>query len=70
EACEVKVEILDGRHAPMEGFSFADADTLSTTNINHPVSWGGKTDVSSLEGRPVRLRIHFRNAKLYAFQFQ
>ncbi|MGK0237245.1 MAG: hypothetical protein ACI92G_000703 [Candidatus Pelagisphaera sp.] len=70
EACEVKVEILDGRHAPIEGFAFADADTLSTTNINHPVSWGGKTDVSSLEGRPVRLRIHFRNAKLYAFQFQ
>ena len=68
---EVKVEILDGRHAPMEGFSFDDADTLSTTAVDHVVTWrGGDADVSALVGRPVRLKIHFKNAKLYAFQFR
>ena len=71
EACEVKVEILDGRHAPMEGFSFEDADTLSTTAVDQVVTWrGGDADVSALVGRPVRLKIHFKNAKIYAFQFR
>ena len=70
EPCEVKVELLDGRHAPLDGYAFEDADTLTTTNTNHRVSWNGGTDVSGLQGKPVRLRIHFKNAKLYAFQFR
>ena len=70
EACEVQVEILDGRHAPYEGYTFEDADTLTTTDINHVVSWNGNSDVSSLEGKNVRLKIRFKNAKIYAFQFE
>jgi hypothetical protein len=70
EPCEVKVELLDGRHAPVAGFAFADADTLTTTDLNQLVTWQGKADVSALEGKPIRLRIHFKNAKLYAFQFR
>lgn len=70
EACEVKVELLDGRHTPLDDFSFDDADTLSTTDINQLVSWNGHTDLSSLQGKPIRLRIHFKNAKLYSFQFR
>jgi len=71
EASEVKVEILDGRHAPIEGFGFEEADTISTTAVDHVVTWrGGDADVSGLVGRPVRLKIHFKNAKLYAFQFR
>ena len=70
EPCEVQVEILDGRHAPYEGFTFEDADTLTTTGINQVVTWNGKSDVSALEGKNVRLKIRFKNAKLYGFQFQ
>lgn len=70
EPCEVKVEILDGRHKPFEGFTFSDADTVTTTGLNQKISWNGNTDVSSLQGKPVRLKIYFKNAKLYAFQFK
>jgi hypothetical protein len=71
EPCEVKVAILDGRHAPIAGFSFDDADNLSTTAVDQVVTWrGGDADVSALAGQPVRLKIHFKNAKLYAFQFR
>ena len=70
EPCEVKVELLDGRHTPLNDFAFDDADTLSTTDINQLVSWNGNTDLSSLRGKPIRLRIYFKNAKLYSFQFQ
>lgn len=68
--CEVKVEILDGRHAPFDGFGFDEADVLTTTDVNQVVTWGGRSDVSALAGRPVRLKIHFKNAKIYAFQFR
>jgi len=70
EACEVKVELLDGRHSPLEGFAFADADTLSKTALDQVVSWKGKSDLSALAGKTVRVRIHFKNAKLYSFQFR
>jgi hypothetical protein len=70
EPCEVRVEIMDGRHAPIDGFTFAEADNLDETGVNQLVTWQGRSDVSVLEGQPVRLRIHFKNAKLYAFQFQ
>jgi hypothetical protein len=33
------------------------------------VNWKGRHDVSSLSGKPIRLRIDLKRAKLYAFQF-
>jgi hypothetical protein len=33
------------------------------------VNLGGKADVSALAGKPVRLHLRMRSAKLYAFQF-
>jgi hypothetical protein len=70
EPCDVRVEMLDGRLTPIPGFTFADADRLATTAVNQQVSWRGKSDVSALAGRPARLKIYFKNAKLYAFQFR
>jgi hypothetical protein len=69
-AGEVRVELLDGRHNPIPGFGLEEADTLSKTGIDQQVSWQGRTDLSDLAGKPLRLKIHFRNAKLYAFQFR
>lgn len=67
--CEVKVELLDGRHVPLDGFTFADADAVTTTGTRQKITWNGKSDVSSLEGKPIRLKIYFKNSKLYSFQF-
>lgn len=70
EPCDVRVEILDGRHTPVPGYGFDDADPITATDLDHVVTWRGQSDVSALEGQPVRLRISFKNAKLYAFQFR
>ncbi len=67
--CEVSVELLDERHAPLPGFTMAEADVVTKTGVNRLISWNGRSDVSSLAGRPIRLKIRFKNAKLYAFQF-
>ena len=64
-----RVEILDERGKPIPGFTYHDADELNGNNVNMPVSWNGNQDLSSLKGKPVRLNIRMRAAKLYAFQF-
>jgi hypothetical protein len=64
-----RVEILDERGKPVPGFTYHDADELNGNNVNMPVTWNGDQDLSSLEGKPIRLNIRMRGAKLYAFQF-
>jgi hypothetical protein len=67
---EIRVEIIGADHHPIEGYGFKDADPITTTGLAHVVSWNGKSDLSSLKDIPVKLRIHFKNAKLYSFQFK
>jgi len=64
-----RVEILDETGKPVPGFTYHDADELNGNNVNMPVTWNGNQDLSSLEGKPIRLNIRMRGAKLYAFQF-
>jgi len=37
--------------------------------LEKTVSWKGKTDLSSLCGKALRLRFVMRSCKLFAFQF-
>ncbi len=67
----MRCELLDDRGGPIEGFGLGDCDLIHTANeLDRPVSWGGRTDLSALAGQPVRLRVVFRDADLYAFQFR
>ena len=68
--CEVRVEILSANHEPLHGFVFDDADPIAESGYASVVSWRGRSDLSALEGTAVKLRFHFRNAKLYAFWFE
>ncbi len=68
--CEVRVEIIGADHHPIEGYGFKDADPITTTGLAHVASWKGKSDLSGLKDRPIKLRIYFKNAKLYSFQFK
>ena len=65
-----RVEIQDADGKPLPGFSLDDCNRILFNDVAHTVRWGGKSDVSSLAGKPVRLRIQMRSAKLYAFQFR
>jgi hypothetical protein len=67
----VRVEILDAGGLPIKGYSLDDCDLIHTCNeIDRVVTWKRNSDMSSLSGKPVRLRITIRDADLYAFQFQ
>ncbi|MBN1852672.1 MAG: hypothetical protein JW829_08105 [Pirellulales bacterium] len=65
-----RVGILDQNAQPIEGFSIRDCDRIHTCNeINRPVTWHRKSDVSQLSGQIIRLQFMLRNCDLYAFQF-
>ncbi|MDB6133958.1 MAG: hypothetical protein JWM59_2201 [Verrucomicrobiales bacterium] len=65
----VFVELRDAEGKPIPGFTLADCEEIGGNFIDQRVYWKGKTDVSSLAGRPIRLYLKLTRAKLYAFQF-
>ncbi|MFH1299859.1 MAG: hypothetical protein ABIK07_02265 [Planctomycetota bacterium] len=64
----VELQTPDGK--PIEGFTAADCTELFGDTISRPVHWKQGTDVSSLAGQPVRLKIKLKDADLYSFKFE
>ena len=65
----VRVELQDGEGRPIGGYTEEDASWICGNSVRMPVRWGKSGDVSSLSGRPIRIRFVMRDCKLYAFQF-
>ena len=65
----LQVEIQDADGQPLSGFMLADADPVVGNAIGKSVTWKGRSNLSELIGKPVRLRFVLRAMKLYAFQF-
>jgi hypothetical protein len=64
---QVEIQGLDGR--PLAGFALADANELFGDEITGTYSWKSGGDVSSLAGRPVRLRFVLKDADVYSYRF-
>jgi hypothetical protein len=64
------VEILDESGEPVPGFTLREADQLNGNSVRTVVAWQGRSNLSVLAGKSVRLHFKMRSAKLYAFQFQ
>ena len=65
----LRVELQDEDGKPLAGYTLADCDAVNGNYIRHTVSWNGRSDLSALAGKPVRMRVEMRSTKLYAFQF-
>ena len=65
----VLVEVLDENDKPMTGFTKNRCNPFQGDSLRHVVTWDGKSDVSPLEGKVVKLRFYLQNAKLYSFSF-
>ncbi len=63
----VQLETPDGK--PIEGFSFKDCQEVIGNEIDRKVRFNGSEDVSSLAGKPIRIRFQLKDADLYALQF-
>lgn len=65
----IKIEIQDQDGKAIPGFSLEEAREQIGNEIDRVVSWKGGSDVSSLAGKPVRLRFVIKDADLYALKF-
>ncbi len=63
---QVEVQSADGQ--PVKGFELAACPPIWGDEIERPVRWNGAGDLSSLAGKPVRLRFVMKDADLYAFR--
>lgn len=68
-AGSVRIEFLDASGAPVPGFTLADSHELVGDEIDRTYNWKNGTDVSSLRGKPVRVRFHLKDADVYAYRF-
>lgn len=65
----IKVEVQNAKGEPIPRYSLQDAEELIGNYIEHPAAWRHGTDVSSLSGRPIRLKFVMKDANLYSLQF-
>lgn len=63
------VELQTETGEPIPGYTLADSDRIYHNNLRKIATWKGQADLTSLAGRTVRLRLRWRNGKLYALQF-
>ena len=70
----VKVELVREHGDPIWGYringhTLGECDPIVCNATSRVVTWKGNADVSGLAGKPVRMHVRMRNARLYAFQF-
>ena len=64
-----RVELQDANGQALPGFALDDCTPITGDFVDGHVAWKGG-DLSTLAGKPVRLRFELKDASLYAFQFQ
>jgi len=64
---QVEIQAPDG--TPVTGFELSACEPIFCDTLQHIVHWNDRCDVSSLAGKPVRLRFLLRDADIYSFQF-
>lgn len=63
------VELRDAEGRALPGFTRADCEEVGGNFLDATVRWKGKSDLTALRGKPIRLHMTARGTKLYAFQF-
>ena len=68
----VKAELVEPPTSPaspvqaLEGFGLQEADVLRGDELSQVVTWKGKSDLSSLQGRKIAIRLHLFRAKVFS----
>ena len=67
-AGQIRVEIQSADGGVIPGFALADCQEVFGDEIDRIVKWKS-SDVSSLAGKPIRLRFRIQDADLFAYRF-
>lgn len=66
----LRVELRDLEDRPLPGFTDAECDPFHGAAVSHPVTWGGRSDLTDLTGQPLRVRLQLGDGEVYAFGFE
>jgi len=69
-AGQILVELQDAEGNPIPRFTLADCEPIYGDHIARVVRWKGGSDLSSLAGKPMRLRFEMSDADLYSLRFR
>lgn len=67
---ELRVGLFDRDGRPLPGFECSRCDPLQINSTGAKVSWEGRSDLSSLQGRAVRIEFRSTRTKLFSFRFE
>jgi hypothetical protein len=65
---ELLVEVLDERLTPLPGFTREECLPMRADSLDYAVRWKDNASLTSLHGRPVCLRFHLQNTRLYSYR--
>jgi hypothetical protein len=68
-AGSVQIEIQDENGKPVPKFALGDMPELYGDEFEAAATWKAGTDLSSLKGKTIRLRVRMKDADLYALRF-
>ncbi len=69
-AGDIYVELCDVDNKPIPGFAIEDCEPVFGDAVARVVTWKKGADVSSLAGKPIRLRFKMKDADLYSIRFK
>ena len=65
----VRIGLLDENSQPVPGLGLKDCQPIEGDAIAHPVRWKQGSNVAMRSGKPTRMQVELKDARLYAFQF-
>jgi hypothetical protein len=66
----VRVEVLSEDGTVVDGFSSEDCDMIYGDSLDRRMSWKGKSDMSALQGKPIKLRFLMKEADIYSLKWE
>jgi hypothetical protein len=66
----IQVEIQDENGDPILGYTLDNCHPIFGDTIERIVTWKNGSDVSLLEGKPVRIRFYMKDSDIYSFRFR
>jgi hypothetical protein len=67
---ETRVGLVDATGKAIAGFGADQSDALQINSPGTVVTWGGKSDLSALNGQQVRIEFRSRRTRLFSFRFE
>ncbi len=64
---QVRVELEDEEGKPIAGFSVEECDPIEGSIADRKVTWAGKSDLSSVRGKVIRIKFILENASIYSY---